>query len=108
MHLRGGGLDILPAFGQILFKITEWAHTQLSPDIHCIFLFGKENLPQSLYFILHLKYRSKNIEKGGGLDTSLKKFHKTILEDDNGGVEMRVWLQGLCRFSFKQHINLMG
>lgn len=44
----------MPAFGHVLFNLTEGAHTQLPLDVHCIFLFGQEYLPQSLYFILRL------------------------------------------------------
>lgn len=44
----------MPAFGQVLFDVTERTQTQLPPDVCCTFLFDKKHLSQSLNFILHL------------------------------------------------------
>lgn len=56
-HLRAGGLDVLPAFGQALFEVTEWAQTQLPPDVCCRFFFDQKHLAQSLDLLLHLNRR---------------------------------------------------
>lgn len=47
----------MPAFGQVLFEVTEGAQAQLPPDVCCVFFFDKKHLPQSLDFILHLYSR---------------------------------------------------
>lgn len=54
VHSRGWGLDVLPAFGQVLFDVTERTHTHLPPDVCCVLFFGQKHLPQGLNFILHL------------------------------------------------------
>lgn len=62
VHLRGWGLDILPAFGQVLFDVTERTQAQLPPDVCCIFFFGQKHLSQGLNLILHLcKAKHKKI-----------------------------------------------
>ncbi len=57
VHLRGRGLDVLPAFGQVLSDVTERTHTHLPPDVCCVFFFSQKHLPQGLNFILHLYER---------------------------------------------------
>lgn len=53
-HSRGWALDVVPAFGQVLFEVAEGAQTQLPPNVRSVLLLDQEDLPQSLDFLLHL------------------------------------------------------
>lgn len=63
LYSRGRGLDLLPAFGQVSFDVTERAQTQLSPDVCGVFFFGQKNLSQGLDLILCLCSINKHMKK---------------------------------------------
>lgn len=63
----------MPAFGQVLFEVTEGAQAQLPPDVCCIFFFDKKHLSQSLNFILHLYHRKKQKQN----ETTVSRYRET-------------------------------
>lgn len=50
----------MPAFGQVLFDVTERTQTQLPPDVRCIFFFDQKHLSQRLNFLLRLCRKRNN------------------------------------------------
>lgn len=53
-HLRSGGGDLLPGFGDVLFQLIERCDAQLPLNVSQLPLFGCKHLGQSLDLILYL------------------------------------------------------
>ncbi len=54
-YLRGGGGDLLPGFGDVLFQLIERCDAQLPLNVRQLLLLGCQHLRQSLDLILNLQ-----------------------------------------------------
>lgn len=62
VYLRGGGGDLLPGFGDVLFQLVERRDAQLSLNVCQLLLLGCEHLRQSLDLILNLHTHTVQVE----------------------------------------------
>lgn len=54
-HSRGGGGDLLPCFGDVLFQLIQWCNAQFPLYIRQAPLFASQHLGQSLDLLFYLK-----------------------------------------------------
>lgn len=102
----------MPAFGQVLFDTTEGTHTQLPPDIRCIFFFDQKHLPQSLDFLLHLCGRKphphRNILLSGQEERTMWTLPSLCLHNRHGQKSCATFASSVRRWSTSSSVRSEG